>query len=99
LLEGLGQPVEAALRDFIEPESAFEDQRVGTFGSTTWMKIVALRELRLDVEGLNRGSYHTQDEPRFISRVSRTRPRSRSLRPRGFSETNHGVGNPLIQSG
>jgi hypothetical protein len=54
----LGQPTGgfsgAALRAFIEPESAFEDDRaVATLGSATWMKNVALRELRHYGEGLN----------------------------------------------
>jgi hypothetical protein len=42
LLDGPGQPagavLRAALRDFIEPESAGgDDETVATFGSTTWM--------------------------------------------------------------
>jgi hypothetical protein len=42
-----------ALRDFIEPESTFEDdQTVATFRSTTWMTTVALREVRLCIECL-----------------------------------------------
>jgi hypothetical protein len=44
----------AALRDFLEPESAFGDDQTGaTFGSTKWMKDIALRELRPDFEDQN----------------------------------------------
>jgi hypothetical protein len=51
LREGLGQSADAVLRaalsDLIGPELAFEDdQTVATFGSTRWVKDVALRELR-----------------------------------------------------
>jgi hypothetical protein len=42
------------MRDFLVPEPAFEDvERVAMFGSTTWMKTLALRELRLDFEDQN----------------------------------------------
>jgi hypothetical protein len=47
VLEGLGQSAGAVLRDFIEPESAFEDDQTV---AATWMQTVALRQLRLYVE-------------------------------------------------
>jgi hypothetical protein len=58
LLDGPGQPagavLRAALRDFIEPESAGEDdETVATFGSTTGMRDVGLRELPFYIEGPN----------------------------------------------
>jgi hypothetical protein len=58
LLEGLGQLADTvlrtAMRDFLEPEPTFgDDQAAATFGSTKWMKNVALRELRLYIEDLN----------------------------------------------
>jgi hypothetical protein len=44
----------AALRDFIGPESAFEDdETVATFGSTTGTMNMALREPRLYAQGPN----------------------------------------------
>jgi hypothetical protein len=42
------------MRAFVVPEPTFgDDQTVATFGSTTWMKDVALRELRLHIDHLN----------------------------------------------
>jgi hypothetical protein len=51
LLEGLRQLADAvlreAMRDFLEPELAFDDdERVAMFGSTTWMKTVGSRRSR-----------------------------------------------------
>jgi hypothetical protein len=58
VLEGLGQSADAVLRadmrDFLGPEPTFGDEKnTETFGSTTWMKDVLQRELRLYIEDLN----------------------------------------------